>query len=452
MQLIVELSIILILIGLNAFLAASEISIVSARKPRLRALADDGNRNARRVLTLAESPSGFLATVQVGITFASFFAAAVGAVSLVGIVEGWLEAVPLGFVANNAGGMALVLITVLLSLLSIILGELVPKTLAVSRAEAIALRVVGPIEILGTIARPIVAFLTWVTNLILSVAGSEGRASIPSVTQAEILAMLETAEDEGVVQADEADLVEDALGFGDIFVRNVMVPRVDVRAIAADATLGMAVELFFSTGFSRIPVYRETPDDVIGILYVKDVFRLTWGNAEAAGHPVAEFVRPPHFVPETKPIDKLLQELRAQRTHIAMVVDEYGGMAGLVTLEDLLEELVGEIADEFDPGYEPYREVEHGVFDVDGRVSLLDLFDVLDVDRDEFDQIDAESVGGLIGDRLGRIPAQADVVETGPLRLEVRAMAGYRVAIARVERRTHHRPADEEESSDDTTR
>ena len=441
MQLTVELSIILILLGLNAFLAASEIAIVSSRKARLRAMADDGNRAAGRVLALVESPSGFLATVQVGITLAGFFAAAVGAVSLVGIVEGWLESVPVGFVADNAGGIALVLVTVLLSFLSIVFGELVPKTLAVSRAESVALRVVRPIEILATLTRPIVAFLTWATNLVLRILGSEDRASLPSVTQAEILAMLETAEDEGVVEADEADLVEDALGFGDIFVRNVMVPRVDVRAVAAETTVGEAVELFFSTGFSRIPVYRETPDQVLGILHVKDVFRLTWNDAGVAAKPVVEFIRPAYFVPETKPIDELLQELRAQRTHIAIVVDEYGGMAGLVTLEDLLEELVGEIADEFDPGYEPYREVEHGLFDVDGRVSLLDLFDVLDVDRDEFDQIDAESVGGLIGDRLGRIPEQGDVVETGPLRLEVRAMDGYRVALARVERRNAHRHA-----------
>jgi putative hemolysin len=257
---------------------------------------------------------------------------------------------------------------------------------------------------------------------------------LPSVTQAEILAMLETAEDEGVVEAEEADLIEDAMGFGDILVRSVMVPRVDVRSLEDDTTLAEAVDLFFTTGFSRLPIYRETPDHVLGILLVKDVFRLTWADSEAAAKPVAEFIRPAYFVPETKPIDELLQELRARRTHVAIVVDEYGGMAGLVTLEDLLEELVGEISDEFDPGYEPYREVSHGVYDVDGRVSLNDMFDVLDVDKDEFEPVDAESVGGLIADRLERIPEQGDVVDTGPLRIEVRAMDGYRVALARVER------------------
>lgn len=434
MQLAVELGIIVVLLALSAFLTAAEIAIVSARKPGLRALADDGNAAARRVLALAESPSGFIATAQVGITLTGFFAAAVGAVSLTDIIEDWIETIPGEFIRDNASGIALIVVTLLLSFVSIVFGSLVPRTLAKERAESIALKVVRPVELLAAIARPIVAALTSTTNLVLRLAGSEGRASLPSVTEAEILAMVETAEDEGVVEADEADLIEDALGFGDILVRSVMVPRVDVRALEDNATLSEAIELFFATGYSRLPVFQETLDNVVGILHVKDVFRLTWGDGEAAHKPVVECIRPAYFVPETKPISELLRELRARRTHIAIVVDEYGGMAGLVTLEDLLEELVGEIADEFDPGYEPYREVDPGVFDVDGRVSLLDLFDVLDVDRAEIEPVDAESVGGLIADRLERIPEQGDVVETGPLRLEVRRMDGYRVALARVER------------------
>lgn len=447
MQIFLELGIIVLLLALNAFLAASEISLVSARKPRLRALADDGNHAASRVLALGESPSGFLATVQVGITLAGFFAAAVGAVSLTEVLEDGIEAIPLGFIANNSTGVALVVVTVLLSFVSIVFGELVPKTLAVGRAESVALRVVRPVEVLATVTHPIVTALTMTTNFVLRLAGSEGRASLPSVTQAEILAMLETAEDEGVVEAEEADLIEDAFGFGDIVVRSVMVPRVDVISLEDDATLSQAIDLFFKTGFSRLPVYRETPDHVLGILHIKDVFRITWSDAAAAAKPVVEFIRPAYFVPEVKPIDELLQELRARRTHVAIVADEYGGMAGVVTLEDMLEELVGEIADEFDPGYEPYREVAPHVFDVDGRVSLNDMFDVLDIDRSEVEPVDAESVGGLIADRLERIPEEGDVVETGPLRLEVRAMDGYRVALARVERiRDGHPPAPQDET------
>ncbi|HEY7030206.1 MAG TPA: hemolysin family protein [Thermomicrobiales bacterium] len=430
----VEIAIIVVLLALNAFLAASEIAIVSSRKARLRALADDGNRAARRVLALVESPGGFLATIQVGITLAGFFASAVGAVSLVKVVEDWLEATSIGWLADNAKGIALVLVTAVLSFLSIVLGELVPKTLAVSRAEPVALRVVGPIETLSRVTRPLVSLLSGTTNAVLRLFGSQRQANLPSITHAEILAMVEAAEDEGVVETAEAELVEEALEFGRILVRSVMVPRVDVRAIEGDASLGAAVDLFFTTGYSRLPVFRETPDDILGILHVKDVFRLLWTDEEAKTNPVAEAIRPAYFVPESKPIDELLQELRARSTHIAIIVDEYGGMAGLVTLEDLLEELVGEITDEFDPGYEPLREVAPGIVEADGRVSVLDLLDRLDVERHKLDPFEAESVGGLIADRLGRIPETGDVVESGPLRFEVRAMDGYRVALVRVER------------------
>lgn len=429
----IEIGIIFILLGLNAFLAASEIAIVSSRKARLRALADDGNRAARRVLVLAESPGGFLATIQVGITLAGFFASAVGAISLVNIVEDWIAAIPGSFFDDNNAAVALVLVTAVLSFLSIVIGELVPKTLAVSRAEYVAMRVVRPIDTLSRIAHPIVALLTGTTNAILRLLGSERRSNLPSITHAEILAMVETAEDEGIVETAEAELVGEALEFGRILVRSVMVPRVDVRSVEGSTTLGDAVDLFFSTGYSRLPVFKETPDDLLGILYVKDTFRILWTDREAATKPVAEAVRPAYFVPETKPIDELLQELRARSTHVAIVVDEYGGMAGLVTLEDLIEELVGEITDEFDPGYEPLREIEPGVIEADGRVSVIDLLDRLDIERHRLDPFEAESIGGLISDRLGRIPIEGDAIETGPLRLEVRAMDGYRVALVRVE-------------------
>lgn len=430
----VELAVIVVLIGINAFLAASEISIVSSGKARLQTMADEGRHAARRVLTLTENPSGFLATVQVGITLAGFFASAVGAVSLANVLEDALDGVPVGFIAGNAGAVSLVIVTALLSFVSIVFGELVPKTLAVSRAEAVALRVVRPVEWIARLTHPLVALLTGTTNGMLRLLGSHDRARLPSVTRAELLAMLETAEDEGVVEAEEADLVEEAFGFGDIMVRSVMVPRVAVEALAGETTLGEAVERFFATGHSRLPVYRESPDDVLGVLYVKDAFRHVWTEKEAAAKPIAELVRPAFFVPETKPIDELLEELRTRRTHVALVVDEYGGLAGLVTMEDLIEELVGEIADEFDRGYEPIRETAPGAFEVDGRFSLVELYERLDLPRRDLADVEPDSVGGLIAAQLNRIPAPGDTATFGPLRYTVEAMDGYRVALARVER------------------
>ncbi len=427
-----ELAAIVLLLGLNAFLAASEISIVSSRKARMQNLADEGNGAATRVLRLTENPSGFLATVQVGITLAGFFASAVGAVSLAQIVQAWLVEVPFQPISGNARGIAFVAVTALLSFFSIVFGELVPKTLAVQRAETVALTVVRPIEFLGRIARPIVALLTGTTNLTLRLFGVHGRATM-SITREEILAQIEAAEDEGTFEAAEADLVEEAFRFNETAVRSVVVPRVDIVAVPAAMPLREAVERFLSSGYSRLPVYRESLDDVAGILYVKDVFQRIWSDPAAAERPAQEVARPAYYVPESKPIDELLAELRARRTHIAIVVDEYGGVAGLVTLEDLLEELVGEISDEFDPGHEPIREIEPGVLEVDGRLALADLIDRLDLDRGQIGPVESESVGGLIVEQVGRMPRPGDSADVGPLRLEVRSVVGRRVGLARVE-------------------
>jgi len=429
-----ELVAIVLLVGLNAFLAASEISIVSARRARLQMLADEGNVAASRVLHLKETPSTFLATVQVGITFAGFFASAVGAVSLAQIFERWLGAVPIPFLQNAAGGIAFVLITALLSFVSIVFGELVPKTLAVHRAESVAMLVVRPVETIARVGKPVIALLTGTSNLTLRLFGVRDKAHVQTMTRDELLAQLEAAEDEGVVAAAEADLVEEAFRFNETNVRSVVVPRVDIVAVPAAMPLKDAVDRFLSSGFSRLPVYHESLDDVAGILYVKDIFQRIWSDPAAADRPAAEFARPAYFVPESKAIDELLTELRARRTHIAIVVDEYGGVAGLVTLEDLLEELVGEISDEFDPGHEPIREIAPGVLEVDGRLAIVDLIDRLDLDRGDVGPVEAESVGGLIVEQVGRLPRQGDTATVGPLHLEVRSVIGRRVGLIRVER------------------
>lgn len=432
MRLAIELGIIVILLGVNSVLAASELAIVSARRSRLLALADAGSAAARRVLAVRESPARFLAAIQVGITLASFFTSAVGAVSLVEVLSDSLDGDGLGFIADNSNLIALILITVLLSFVSIIVGELTPKTIAIEHAEAIAMRVIRPLDTFSRFVAPVIHLLTAASNVLIRALGGQGRSNLPSVTKPELLAMLETAEDEGVVEQDEASLVEEALAFGDIQVRSVMVPRVDVRAVENTTAIRDAVPEFFATGFSRLPVYRETPDHVLGTLHIKDVFRLLWADGEVISRPVTDLIRPAYFVPETKPIDELLEEMRGLRSHIAVVLDEYGGMAGIVTLEDLLEELVGDISDEFDPGYEPVRVVEPDIYDVDGRLSIHDLIDVLDLERDEIEDFESESVGGLIADDLGRIPERGDRIEHGPLVLEVLQMDGYRVALVRV--------------------
>lgn len=443
-MLTLQIIIIVVLILFNAFLSASETSILTARKTWLRLLAEGGNRGAQRALDFAESPSRFLATIQVGITLAAFFASAVGAVSLVSIFRKALETVPASAISNNAGAISLIVETAALSVVTIVFGELVPKTIAVHRAEVVAIRIARPLEIVGAVTRPIAFFLTWTTNLLLRLSGTGVRASLPSVTRDELLAMLETAEDEGVVEATDADLIEEAFGFGQTAARSVMVPRVDVVAVEGGAKLREVVTRFFESGFSRLPVYRESLDDVIGVMHVKDVFRMLLSDEGGPDLTADDVMRPAYFVPESKPIDELLTELRARRTQLAIVIDEFGGVAGLVTLEDLIEELVGEIADEFDAGYEPFHIIEPGIIEVDGRVPIADLLDRLDVERDALGlEFEAESVGGLISYFLGRIPAMGDVVVAGPLRFEVKLMKGNRVSQVLVhDERPHDRESE----------
>jgi putative hemolysin len=274
------------------------------------------------------------------------------------------------------------------------------------------------------------------------------------VTRDELLAMLEAAEDEGVVESTDASLIEEAFGFGETVARSVMVPRVDMAAVERGTPLTDVISRFFDTGFSRLPVYRNTLDDIVGVLHVKDVFRMLLKDDTDRDCTAGDIMRPAYFVPESKPIDELLAELQARRTQLAIVIDEFGGVAGLVTLEDVIEELVGEIADEFDPGYEPFHSVEPGVLQVDGRVPISDLLDRLDLERDALGiAFETESVGGLIGFLLGRIPVAGDVVSAGPLRLEVKLMQGNRVSQVTVydERPPEERADDQQAAGDSET-
>ncbi len=431
MPLLGQLLVIVALLAVNAYFAAAEIAVISVRRAYLQALAEEGNAAARAVLRLLEEPSRLLSTIQVGVTLATFFTSAVGAVSLAEPLVQLLTQLP--FTEQQAAALALIFVTAGLSFVSIVLGELVPKTLAVQHAERLALVSARPLVFLARITAPIVWLLSSVTTIVLRGLGVAHPGQVPSVTREELLTLLDVAAREGAVSQDEARLVEDAFEFGEITVRTVMVPRVDMVTVSAVMPLEQAVEQFFRTGLSRLPVVGESPDDIRGILYVKDVFRLVWQQSEARVLPCHRFARPAVFVPEHTPARQALRLLRLRRTKIAIVVDEFGGVAGLVTLEDLLERIVGEIADEFDPDYEPLREIAPGVLEVDGRVSLDELLDRLELDEEELGaEFEAESVGGVITECLGRFPLVGDIVQLGPLRLEVRSMEGHRVRLVRV--------------------
>lgn len=427
-----QLIIVALLIALMAFFALAEAAVSNARKSTLKEKSEAGDKRAAIGVTLVESPGSYLSTARVGGSLAGFFVVATGAASLADPLRDWIADGGTGFFADHAWGIAVTLITLMLSALCIVFGQLLPDAIGTEHANSLVFHVARPLKFFSLLLRPVVWLLTGATNLVLRFFRSEERVTMTNVTEAEILALVEAAEDEKVLEASEADLVEDALQFGDTLVRNVMVPRVDVIGIEASAPLRQAADLFFSTGFSRLPVFREAPDNVAGILYVKDVMKRLWDRPGAANTQAIRVIRPAWFVPESKPIADLLEELRTKQTHMAIVLDEYGGLAGIITLEDLLEELVGEIEDEFDTDPEPFLETEPGVWEIDGGLPLLDLIDRLDLDRDAFGEAESESVSGLIAEQIGRIPEVGDIVVAGPLTLEVLAMDGYRVGATTV--------------------
>jgi putative hemolysin len=424
------------LVLLNAFFAAAEIAIVSVRRSRLRQLVEaERDPRAAAVQRLVDEPGRFLATIQIGVTLAGFFASAAGAVSLAVALGGLLATAPIPIVAANSYGIAFVTVTVAISFITLVLGELAPKNLAIQNAEAIALRVARPIELLARIAAPLVWLLAGSTNLVMRLAGRPEPARVPAITQEEILAMVASGAEAGVIEPAERELISDVFAFGETTAAEVMVPRVDVRAIPKEATVAEAWRVVLATGHTRLPVYEGDLDQIVGVIHAKDLLRQVDPETIPAltERPVTGIMRPAYHVPASKRVVELLAELQRQRLHLAVLVDEYGGTAGIVTLDNLLEELVGPIRDEYDAREEPeIQAAGAGELIVSGVADLDDVAAALGV---KLDVEDVDTVGGLVYSRLGRIPTEGDIIALPQAVVRVLAMRGRRVWQARISRR-----------------
>lgn len=426
-----EILLVLVLILMNAFFAASEMALVTVRKGRVRDLAEKGVRGATTTLRLLDNPGRFLATIQVGVTTAGFFASAVGATTITPSLAPLLASTGIPLLAPNAEVVVFIGVTLLITYLSLVLGELVPKNLAIHGAERMAL-VFGPIiDFLSRLARPLVAALTLSTNGILRIFGIRGTIKAGSVTADEIESMVDAGEEEGSIDTQEADMIKGVFELGETRVREIMRPRLDIVAIHQDAPLHEGAELVRTSGKSRLPVYGQSIDDIVGLISAKDL--LTHFGRDANGHRVSDLMRPASFVPEGKLVDELLQEMRTSRQHLAIVLDEFGGTAGLVTLEDIVEEVVGEIEDETDLTEDiEIQQVSPEELVVHGRVGIDEVNELLEIriEKDGFD-----SVGGLIMHTLGRLPDEGEQVETEEAALDVLRMKGNRIDLVRIRRR-----------------
>jgi putative hemolysin len=430
---VAELLLLAILIALNAFFSASEIAVISVPKLRLKQLIESGNKTAQVLFHLADDSSRFLATIQIGVTMMGFLASATAAIRLSAGLADLIERIPLPGIDNFAEGLAVAIITILLALITLVLGELVPKSIGLAHSERIALAVARPIDFLARLAGPLVRFLVWITNLIARPFGGQPRRGMPIVTEEEIKTLVDAGEEGGVIEEDEKELIYSIFEYADTVAREVMVPRMDILAIDVDTPLLEAMEAVIHHNHSRVPVYQDSIDNIVGILYAKDLLKVLHekGRAGANEIRVADLLRQAAFTPESKKVSELFEEMQKRRFHMAIVIDEYGGTAGIVTIEDILEEIVGEIQDEYDQAeeLEIQRAGDHE-WVIAARANLGDVNDALHV---HFPVDEADTLGGFIYLQLGKVPLPGDEVRHENVLLKVINVAGRRIGKVRVQ-------------------
>lgn len=417
-----QIVLIILLTLTNAYFAASEMAIVSVNKGKIRRLAQEGSTKARLVEQLMDEPTGFLSTIQIAITLSGFFNSASAATgistSLAKVFTQW--GIP------QANTCAIVVITILISFVTLIFGELVPKRVAIQKAEQFSMFCAKPILLISKIAYPIIKVLSLATALVLRMFGIKDENVEESLSREEIRSMLEDSHEQGVFDEAEAEMIDGIFEFDEILANEVMTPRTDVFCIDIDDPKDAYMKDLMEMRYSRIPVYEDSIDNVIGILNIKDFF----AQAYEYGFDFVDIrmiLRKPYFVPETKNIDELFKEMQKLHQHIAILIDEYGGMAGIVTIEDLIEEIMGEIEDEYDEaGNIMLRKLQDGVYEIDGSMPIEDLNEALElaIENDNFD-----TIGGFVLDKLGRIPedGENDKLQCNNLQFQLVEVKNHRI-------------------------
>ncbi len=422
----------------NGYFSMSELAVVSAKRAVLEPEAEDGDRKARAALNLASNSEQFLATIQVAITLVGFASSAFASTSLSDPLESWF--VSLGMPAGIAGPLAPVLITLAVSYLSIVAGELVPKRMALSNAEAVAKSVAGPIRGFMHIARPLVWLTAKSANGLSALLGIASADERDSVSEEEIKYMVTDADE---LSDQEKSMIHEVIDMGDTIAREVMVPRVDMTALEDTSTLSEVLAVMRRTGYSRIPIYHDSVDRIVGIAHIKDLISpiLDEGRAD---DPVSAHVRSADFVPDTKDIIPLLSEMQSSHDQMVIVVDEYGGTAGVITIEDIVEEVVGEIEDEFDPDNKYLTKLSDREWLVDGRFSIDDA---IELGWPIEDSEEYETVAGFVFELADKVPHPGDIIEKDGYQFRVQSMRGRRLSMLRVI--APEKPVEEEESDAD---
>ncbi|MGI6326683.1 MAG: hemolysin family protein [Saccharofermentanales bacterium] len=422
MPLILDLLVLFILIFINAFFSASEIAIITLNDNMIKKRAEEGDRVSQRLYKLISEPSSFLATIQVGVTLAGFLSSAFAADKFSRRLYDILA-------VNNRAiyDISLVVVTIILSYFSLVFGELVPKRIAQNNPERMARRVVNIIRATGFVLRPFILLLTASTNLVLKLFGISPNANDRRVTEEEIRMLVDVGRESGSIHANEKEMIEKIFEFNDKEVSEIMTHRTSVVSLDIDSDYAEVLEVAVHEKYTRIPVYEDNIDNIIGILHIKD---LLYHAAEGLSRPFSlrHMIRPPYIVPESKTIDALFREMQRDRAQMAVVIDEYGGTAGIVTVEDLLEEIVGSIQDEYDEEEQEIVQKDDNTYLIAGQTSLDEVSEAV---NQEFPDEDYDTLAGLVINLLGRIPDEHEYpeVEFGNLRLKVLEMSEKRVSL-----------------------
>ena len=423
-NLIVKLLVLFALILVNAFFAMSEIAIITLNDMKMQKMAEDGNKKAKKILKLTENPSYFLSTIQIAITLAGFLTSAAAAENFSGpladILAKWFS---FATAPEWLETLSLVLVTIIISFFSLVLGELVPKRIAMQKYEKISFAIVGILTFFKTLFTPLVKILSFSTNIIVRLFGLDPNANEEKVTEEEIRMMVDAGEEKGVIEESQKEMINNIFEFDDIVAADVMTHRTDVNAVEITDSLSDILPLAIESGYSRIPVYEEDLDDVKGILFVKDLLKYV-GKPMPKSFKLANILRPAYFFPESKRCGDLFNEMNEQRIQMAFICDEYGGVAGIVTIEDLLESIVGNMQDEYDNEEEEIEQVNETTFNLDGATDIEEIEEILDI---EIPEGEYDTIAGFIMSELGRIPGEDEhpVIE----------FAGYTFTVEEVDER-----------------
>lgn len=402
----IQILVLILLIALNAFFAAAEMAFVSLNDAKIEKEAKSGNKKAKQIHKMVKEPSKFLATIQIGITLAGFLSSAFASESFADDLAPILNSlIPLGLSVWNT--ISIVLITIILSYFTLVFGELVPKRFAMKNCEKVAYASVGIIRGISIVTAPFVRFLTFSTNFVSKLFGVSAQDE-ETVTEEEIRMMIDVGEEKGAIEEEEKELINNVFEFNDKVVSEVMIHRTEIFAVDIKNNISDILAQIDDVKYSRIPVYEESIDDIKGILYTKDLIKFLKKQKDGK---VKNIMREAYFVSENKPINDLFRDLQQNKKQMAIVLDEYGGTSGIITMEDILEELVGNIFDEYDEVEVDYEKIDDNTFIINGNVSIYEVKKILGI---EIPEGDYDTLSGYLIEQLGRIPEDNEkpVIET----------------------------------------